>query len=49
MKIEIIKCNGRWLINNKPYNEISDEEKAFFDEFLVTMKLGFEAEKRKSK
>ena len=45
MKIEIIKRNGKWLINGKPYNELCDEEKAFFDEFLQTMKVNFETQK----
>lgn len=31
MKIEIIKIDGKWLINGKPYGHVSDEEKQFFD------------------
>jgi hypothetical protein len=38
MKIEIIKIDGKWLINGKPYGQVSDEEKQFFDEFLLFMK-----------
>ena len=38
-KIEIVKEHGKWLINNKPYNEVSYAEKIFFNEFLLVMKL----------
>lgn len=41
-KIEITKINGKWLINGKPYNEISYTEKIFFDEFLLAMKWDYE-------
>lgn len=37
-KIEIIKTNGKWLINGKPYNELNYVEKLFFDEFIYEMK-----------
>lgn len=37
-KIVITKTNGKWLINGKRYSETSNEEKQFFDEFLVAMK-----------
>ena len=46
MKIEIIKYNGKWLINGKQYHELEYTEKMFFDEFLIAMKLDFEAEKQ---
>lgn len=38
-RIEILKINGKWLINGNPYNEISYAEKIFFDEFILSMKL----------
>ena len=38
MIIEIKRTNGRWLINGKPYSEINDEEKEFFDSFIIFMK-----------
>ena len=37
-KIEITKTNGKWLINGKPYYNITDKEKQFFDEFILAMK-----------
>ena len=37
-KIVIEKVNGRWLINGKPYDSISDKEKQFFNEFVLFMK-----------
>lgn len=36
---------GKWLINGKQYHELSYSEKVFFDEFLIAMKINFEAEK----
>lgn len=41
--IKISKVNGKWLINGKPYNEISNVEKVFFDEFILAMKWEMEA------
>ena len=38
MKIEIRKIDGKWLINAKPYNQVSQEEKQFFDEFILYMR-----------
>lgn len=38
MKIEITKINGKWLVNGKPYDKVNDEEKKFFDEFILFMK-----------
>lgn len=38
-KIEIIKENGKWLVNGKPYAELSYTEKLFFDEFLIAIRL----------
>jgi hypothetical protein len=38
-KIEIIKENGKWLVNEKPYAELSYTEKLFFDEFLIAIRL----------
>ncbi len=37
-KIEITKTNGKWLVNGKPYFNINDKEKRFFDEFILAMK-----------
>lgn len=37
-KIEALQVNGKWLINGKPYDQISDKEKQFFDEFILAMK-----------
>ncbi len=39
MKIEALRIDGKWLINGKPYDQVSEEEKKFFDEFLLFMKL----------
>lgn len=44
MVIEINKTEGKWLVNGKPYDKISDEEKQFFDEFIIAMKWQFEQE-----
>jgi hypothetical protein len=44
MKIEINKTAGKWLINGKPYDKISEEEKQFFDEFILSMRWQFECE-----
>lgn len=37
-KIVITKTNGKWLVNGKPYYNITDKEKQFFDEFILAMK-----------
>lgn len=44
MKIEINKTDGKWLINGKQYADLSNEEKQFFDEFIIAMKWQFECE-----
>ena len=44
-KIEIALENGKWLINGKSYHELSYSEKTFFDEFLIAMRINFEAER----
>lgn len=44
MKMEIKKVNGKWLINAKQYPELPDEEKLFFDEFLIAMRWEKECE-----
>lgn len=44
MKIEIKKIDGKWLINGKTYNKISEEEKIFFDEFILAMRWQYECE-----
>lgn len=36
--IVISKVNGKWLVNGKSYDKISDKEKQFFDEFILAMK-----------
>ena len=36
--IVITKTNGKWLVNGKPYYNINDKEKRFFDEFILAMK-----------
>lgn len=36
--IVITKTNGKWLVNGKPYFNINDKEKRFFDEFILAMK-----------
>ena len=45
-KIEIILKDGKWLINGKSYSQLSDDEKSFFDEFLIAMRLNFKAEQK---
>lgn len=47
-KIEIKLENGNWLINGKLYTELSHSERSFFDEFLIAMRINFEAEKHSS-
>jgi hypothetical protein len=37
-KIVIQLKDGKWLINDKPYFELSYAEKQFFDEFIIAMK-----------
>lgn len=44
MKIEIKKISGKWLINGKSYDKISEEEKKFFDEFILSMRWQYECE-----
>ena len=46
-KIEIELVNGKWLINGKEQKDLTYVEKNFFDEFLIAMRLNFEAEKNK--
>lgn len=36
--IDIKLESGKWLINDKPYQDLSWPEKAFFDEFLFAMR-----------
>lgn len=43
--IEIKKVNTKWLINGKPYVDLSEREKRFFDEFIIAMRINFGAEK----
>ena len=47
MKIEIKKVDGKWLVNDKQYPDLTYSEKVFFDEFLIAMRLmnGIEFEK----
>ena len=49
MKIEINKTDGKWLINRKQYADLSDEEKQFFDEFILAMKWQFKIEQSDNK
>ncbi len=44
-KIEIKLTNSKWLINGKQYHELFGTEKTFFDEFIIAMKINFEAER----
>ena len=46
--IEVKLTDGKWLINGKQYHELGKEEKIFFDEFLIAMKINFEAENKKN-
>jgi hypothetical protein len=39
-KIEIKLLNGKWLINGNAYQDLSKDEKLFFDEFLIAMRIG---------
>jgi len=45
MKIDIKKVDGKWLINGKSSEKWIYEEKTFFDEFLIAMRLMDGAEK----
>ncbi|HEX8575797.1 MAG TPA: hypothetical protein VF677_05845 [Flavobacterium sp.] len=38
-KIEIELRNGKWLVNGKAYQDLSDVEKEFFNEFLIAMRM----------
>lgn len=40
-KVTIKLENGKWLINDKQYHELSYPEKQFFDEFLIVVKESF--------
>jgi len=44
MNVDIKQVDGKWLINGKPYAELSYSEKVFFDEFLVAMRWEKECE-----
>ncbi len=44
MRIEVKKTDGKWLINGKTYDKISDKEKTFFDEFIIAMRWRYECE-----
>lgn len=44
-KIIIERVNGKWLINGKSYIDLNDEEKQFFDEFILAMKYEYEQTK----
>lgn len=37
LKIHIILTGGKWLINNKRYQDCSRSEKMYFDQFLRYM------------
>lgn len=43
--ITIELVNSKWLINGKQYSELTYSERAFFDEFLIAMRINFGAEK----
>lgn len=45
-KIEIKLENGKWLINGKLYNELTFQEKLFFDEFLIAIRMTVDSEKK---
>lgn len=45
-KIEIELKDGKWLINNKPYQQLQGIEKDFFDKFLIEMKSIAQLEKQ---
>lgn len=47
-EVHIKLDNGKWLINGKQYHELSYQEKIFFDEFLIAMRLNIEVEKSKT-
>ena len=40
MKIEISFLNGRWLVNNKKFDELSHDEKVFMDKFFTAVREG---------
>lgn len=37
-RIDITLKDGKWLINGKRYQELADDEKRFFDEFLTSIR-----------
>lgn len=39
MKIEILKTNGKWLTNGKPYEQLNPNEKKFMDAFFKELKI----------
>lgn len=38
--IEILNTSGKWLINGKQYNECTEIEKDFFNDFIKHMNYG---------
>ncbi len=44
MRIHIKKVNGKWEVNGKPYCQLEGKEKAFFNEFLIAMRLNYKIE-----
>jgi hypothetical protein len=44
-KIDVKRINSKWYVNGKQYKDLSTEEKVFFDEFIIAMRISFEAEK----
>lgn len=45
-KISIELKDAKWLINGKTYKELTTEERDFFDQFLIAMRINFEAKNK---
>ena len=43
--MEIKPINGRWLINNKPFTEITPEEYELLNQFFLEAKKEFQSKK----
>lgn len=42
-RISITKVNGKWFVNGKTLDKVNDEEKKFFNDFIIVMKLDYKA------
>lgn len=38
-RYHIKKKHGKWTVNDKDYNELNDDEREFFNDFIIETKL----------